>query len=57
MSVRRLESGAEDMSGALHVYKSSNSSETKAVFQERGEAEQGTLTGSIVVDFQQLPHP
>lgn len=27
-----LESGAEDMNGALHIYKSSNYSETKAVF-------------------------
>lgn len=37
-----LESGAEDMNGALHIYKSSNSSETKAVFQESGEVEQSS---------------
>lgn len=46
-------------SGALHVFKSSNSSAVKAAFQESGEAVQGTLTAALMakVDFQQLTSP
>lgn len=46
-------------SGALHVFKSSNSSAVKAAVQESGEAVQGTLTAALMakVDFQQLTSP